>query len=198
MRITEVSSADEAKVVDLICEQWDKHAERITSEASWSRLTQFFYDELCYEFYEQRTRWLRNVNIVKWTEAGHPAADRAIRRFARDMAERSRFDEMLVSIRSYFLKTAEQPFIPFPRGRHIVQHLMRDIWIPALAEWVAKGTGVELTRSGGNPTPSAAYFISRACKRKGIKLKEQEANRIIWRLSKLPAALEASMPEIPQ
>lgn len=63
---------------------------------------------------------------------------------------------------------------------------------------MAKGTGVELTRSGGNPIPSAAYFISLAYKRKGTKLKEQEVNRIIWRLSKLPAALEASMPEIPQ
>lgn len=113
-RITEVAPADEAKIVASICEQIDKHAESATSEASWSRFTQFFYDELSYEFSAQRTRWLRSVNIVKWAEAGHPAADRAIRRFARDMAERSHFDDMQVSVRHYFLETAEQPFVPSP------------------------------------------------------------------------------------
>ena len=48
MRIT-VSSANEAKVVDPICIEIDKARDRVTGEASWERLTQFFYEQLVHE-----------------------------------------------------------------------------------------------------------------------------------------------------
>jgi len=48
IRIT-VSSANEAKVVDLICIEIDKARDRVTGEASWERLTQFFYEQLVHE-----------------------------------------------------------------------------------------------------------------------------------------------------
>src|SRR5258708_39348863 len=133
-RWTEVSTADTARVVDLICQEIDKAREYITSEASWERLAQFFYEQLVHE------QVLASVVIVKWAEAGHPAADRAIRRFGREMGERSRFDDMLVSVRSYYLKTAGQPFVPFPQGRHVVANMMRDLWLPAVTARVAEST----------------------------------------------------------
>jgi hypothetical protein len=188
--------ADTKKVIDLICRMINDAREHVTSEASWERLTEFFYGQLVCEQFGRETV-LESVIIVAWAESGHPAADRAIRYFGRKMGERSRFDEMLVSVRSYYLKMAAgKPFVPFPQGRHVVQHLMRDIWLPALVERVAEGTGLERTRWKDNPTPSAAYLIHVAHKRMGIKLGEQEINRIHWRRSKLAAAVEASMPEI--
>jgi hypothetical protein len=45
-RITEVSPSDESKVVDFICTEIDNARARITSEASWDRLAQFFYEAL--------------------------------------------------------------------------------------------------------------------------------------------------------
>ena len=45
-RITEVSPAEEASVVDYICKEIDNAQARITSEASWERLSQFFYEAL--------------------------------------------------------------------------------------------------------------------------------------------------------
>jgi hypothetical protein len=169
--------------------------ERVTTEASWEALTAFFYGQLVCEQFERETVLSSDV-ILAWAEAGHPAADRAVQYFGREMGERSHFDEMRVSLRSYCLKSQGQPFKPFPRGRHVVQHLMRDIWLPGLVERVAEGTRLERTRWEDNPTPSAAFLIHLAHKKMGIKLGEQEINQVYWRRAKLAALLEASMPRI--
>jgi hypothetical protein len=115
------------------------------------------------------------------------------------MKERSHFDDMLVTVRAYVIKTDDQPFAPFPRGRHVVANMMRNIWLPALIRRIAEGTGLEETRGASTTAPSAAYFVSLAMKKKGIKLKEQEINRICWNWNrhKLAPAIEASMPLIP-
>jgi hypothetical protein len=190
VRTTEISTADADRAVDLICAMIDEAREAFSSEASWERLAQFFYEQL------MRETVLRSTIIVAWAEAGHPAAHRAIHRYGREMGERSRFDQMLVTVRSYYLRTAEQPFKPFPHGRHIVQNLLRDIWVPSVVQRFADGTGVPATRSRSTRSASAAYFVSLALKRRGIKLKEQQINRLYWARHKIVAELEASMPEI--
>ena len=113
-RITEVAPTDEAKVIDLICDEIDNAREHITTEASWEKLEEFFYQQLVHERDDARVS--RSLIIVAWAEAGHPAAHRAIRRYGREMKERSRFDDMLVSVKAYVIKTDEQPFVPFPAG----------------------------------------------------------------------------------
>ena len=57
-------------------------------------MEQFFYEQLV------RETVLPSVVIVAWAEAGHPAAHRAIWRYATEMGERSSFDDMLVSFRA--------------------------------------------------------------------------------------------------
>ena len=191
-RITEVAPADEAKIVDLLCREIDNARERITSEASWARLEQFFFEKLVQE---KTALW--GAQLVAWAEAGHPAAHRALRRYGREMKERSRFDDILVTVRAYLIKTDDQPFVPFPRGRHVVQNLMRNLWIVAVMQNAAIGTGVDPTRGASTATPSIAYFLARAMKRKGFRhTKERELNRIYWGRGELAAALEASMPRI--
>ena len=189
-RITDVAPPDEARVVNLVCTMIDAASERITTEASWERLAQFFYEQLI------RETVLPSVAIVAWAEAGHPAAHRALWRYATEMGERSHFDDMLVCVRAYVLKTGRDQFMPFPRGRNVVQNLMRDIWLPMVVQRIADGTGVAPTRSATTTAPSAAYFIALGMKRKGIKLKEREINRIYWNRNKVAAALEASMPAL--
>jgi hypothetical protein len=78
------------------------------------------------------------------------------------MKQHSRFDEIIVTVRSYLIETDDQPFVPFPRGRHVVQHLMRNIWIQAVMPNAAKGTGLDPTRTGSTTTPSLAFFLARA------------------------------------
>jgi hypothetical protein len=189
-RITEVSPADEAKFIDLACTMIDIARDRMTTEASWERLAQFFYEQLI------RETVLPSVAIVAWAEAGHPAAHRALWRYATEMGERSHFDDMLVCVRAYVLKTGRDQFIPFPRGRHIVQNLMRDVWLPLMVQCMAIDTGLAPTRGGTTTAPSVAYFLALGMKRRGIKLKEREINRIYWNRNKVAAALEASMPPL--
>jgi hypothetical protein len=175
-RITEVSPAAEAAVVDIICTEIDNAQSRITSEASWDRLAQFFYEALL------GRHTLSAAVVLAWADAGHPAADRAVRLYAAEMVDQGRDNELLVQVKAYIVKTLLRPFVPFPRGRHVVQNLMRDIWLPMVLQHVANGTGLAPTRSGGTAAPSVAYFASLAMKKKGHKL---------------PPALECSMPQIP-
>ena len=163
-------------------------------------MTQFFLDKLRFSGASPipviGVEWA--AGIVEWARAGHPAADRAIKRYGREMGEQSRFDDMLVSVRAYYLETSGKPFVPFPQGRHVVANLMRNIWLPKLMDHVANATGLDPTRSAANPAPSVAYFVALMAKKKGIKkLKEQQVSRIYWKRESLPAAIEASMPKIP-
>jgi hypothetical protein len=198
MRITEVSPTDAARMVDLLCQEHDRVCKTLTTEASWERLSRFFLDKLRHSTASPIPGVEWATIIVEWARAGHPAADRAIRLYGREMGEQSRFDEMLVSVRAYYLETSGKPFIPFPRGRHEVANMMRNIWIPRMLDHVAAATGLYATRSTGNPAPSVAYFVSLMAKKKGIKgLKETQINRIYWAREKLPGVIEATMPKIP-
>jgi hypothetical protein len=196
MRITEVSPADTAKMIELLCQEHDHACKMLTTEAAWERLSRFFLDKLRHSTSSPIPGVEWATIIVEWARAGHPAADRAIRTYGREMGEQSRFDEMLVSVRAYYLEASGKPFIPFPRGRHVVANMMRNIWIPNLLDRVASATGLPATRSTGNPAPSVAYFVGLMAKKKGIKLKEQEVNRVYWARNDLPAVIEAAMPKI--
>jgi len=190
-RITEVAPSDAAKVVDIVCTAIDTARQRITSEASWDRLAQFFYEALL------GRHTLSAAIVLAWADAGHPAADRAVRLYAAEMHDQGRESELLVQIKAYVVKTLLRPFVPFPRGRHVVQNLMRDIWLPMVVQHVADGTGLAPTRSASTTEPSAAFFVAAGLKKRGFKIKEREVNRIYWNRKKIAARLEASMPQIP-
>jgi hypothetical protein len=63
-RITEVAPADRAKVVNLVCLEIDRARERITSEASWDRLAQFFYEAML------GRHTLAAATVLSWADAG--------------------------------------------------------------------------------------------------------------------------------
>jgi hypothetical protein len=192
MRITEISPAtNEDGLVNAICRMMDAAAAHITAEASWAVLEQYFYESLL------GRQTLSAATVLAWAEAGHPAADRAIRRYAAEMIDHGRKHELLIQIDGYIVKTLVRPFLPFPRGHHVVQHLMRNIWLPMVVAHVAQATNMPATRSASTTAPSAAYFVARALKQKGIKLKERQLNQVYWNRSKIAETLEASMPLIP-
>jgi hypothetical protein len=191
-RVTEVSPADEAKIVELVCVAIDAAREQMTTEASWERLERYFYEQML-----TGSETLPTRIVLVWAEAGHPAADRAIRRYAATMMDRGRDGELLVQIRAYVIKVLLQPFVPYPQGRHVVQNLMRDAWLPTVVTHVARCTGLPPTRSASTATPSAAYFIAKGMKRSGLKITEREVNRVHWRRNNLAARIEAAMPQIP-
>jgi hypothetical protein len=184
-----IAPADEAKLLDLLAEQYDRVRDRLTTEAGWERLQQFFYDHLV------RQSALTPL-ICEWGRAGHPAAHRALMAYIGEMTDVGRLNEMRTSVQDYLGWHARQEsrFVPFPRGRHVVQHLMRDIWLPMMIDNAAAGTGLEPTRGPATTTPSVAYFCSKALKQKGIRLTEREVNKIYWRRHRVAGLLEASMP----
>jgi hypothetical protein len=190
-RVTDVPAGYTDKIVSLLCAEIDKARERITSEAAWKTLEQFFYEALC----DRHT--LSAMNVLDWAKAGHPAADHAVRRYGAERLDSYQETEFLAQVRGYLVQALLRPFVPYPHGRNAVQHMLRDIWIPGLMERAAEGTGLNATRSRNSTAPSVAYFLELACKKRGIKLKEKEINEIYWRRKGIARRLEASMPAIP-
>jgi hypothetical protein len=188
-RVTEIPPADRDRIDELVCAMIDAAREHITSDASWRRLEQFFYEKLV------ANDATMVINICEWANAGHPAADHAIRRYVREMKYADRHRDLHYLLKGYDL--LDRPFAPYPRGRHVVQNLMRDLWLSMVVQHVANGTGLAPTRSRSTTTPSASYFVSRAMRRRGFKLKEIQVNKIHWARNDLAARLEASMPAIP-
>jgi hypothetical protein len=191
VRIAEVLPADEARTVGIICELIDIARDHITTERSWAVLEQFFYEALL------GRHTLSAAVVLAWADAGHPAADRAVRRYGAEVLDQHREGELLAQVRGQLVKILLRPLVAFPQGRHIVANLMRDIWLPLVVKNVADHIGLPPTRSRTTAQPSAAYFVAQAMNRRGFKIKEREVNRIYWGRNKLAARLEVSMPRIP-
>jgi len=190
-RRTEILPADEAQIVDAICAEIDKVRDRMTTEASWRVLEQHFYEALL------GRRTLSAAVVIAWADAGHPAADRAVRRYGAEILDQHREGELLAQTRAQIVKILLRPFVPFPQGRHVVANLMRDLWLPVLVLWVARALGAPPTRSRTTTTPSGAYFVSKALHKCGMKLSERRLNRLYWERGKVAEELEASMPLVP-
>ena len=111
--------------------------------------------------------------------------------------DRSQESEFLAQVRGYLVQALLRPFVPYPQGRHVVQNMMLNIWLPVVLDHVADATGIAATRGKTATNPSVAYFMALALKKRGFKhLKEQEINPIYWRRKGMAARLEASMPAI--
>jgi hypothetical protein len=190
MHTIEVAPAAEARVIDLVCQEIDKARESVTTEASWERLEQHFYEALL------GRHTLSAAAVLAWADAGHPAADRAVRRYGAEMLDQYREGELLAQVRGQIVKILLRPFVPFPQGRHVVANMMRDVWLPALVQRVADGTGLKPTRSNSTATPSAAFFVAKALRKRDLKMSERRLNRIYWGRDSLSADLEASMPPV--
>jgi hypothetical protein len=190
VRLTEVTPADEARIVDIICGQIDIVQERLTSDAGRQALERGLYDLL-------HRGALPVAAVLAWARAGHPAADAAVRRYAYELWHARQ--QLSPDVEAYAMGVVIEPIIPkYPPG-HVktVDTWVRDIGIAILVKLCAEGTGLPATRSRTTTAPSAAFFVSKALKRKGHKLKEQAVNRIHWAQDKLAARLEAVMPALP-
>ena len=189
-RRTEVAPADGARVINIICGQIDIVQERLTSDAGRQALERGLYDLL-------HRGALPIAAVLAWARAGHPAAAAAARRYAYELWHARQ--QLPPDLEAYAMGVVIEPIIPkYPAGHvETVDTWMRDIGIACLVRLCADGTGLPATRSRTTTTPSAAYFVTEALKRKGHKLKEQAVNRIYWAQDKLAARLEAVMPAPP-
>jgi hypothetical protein len=85
----EISTATENQIVDLICAAIDEAREKITTEAGWARLQQYFEEALAGQ------NSLSALLVVAWARAGHPAAHSAIIRHVGLMMDDHRYAEVL-------------------------------------------------------------------------------------------------------
>ena len=158
-----------------------------TTDDWWQRLEQYFYDVLA-----QRDTKITAL-IVKWADAGCPASNRALWRYIKHMGDRDQFNDMLVQVRGYFVRSSPEDG-PYPQGRP--REFLRNMWITLVVAQVSAHTGISPTRGGATTTPSIAYFLSRAMTRRGTKLGEREINRIYSERHKVIEAIEGAKMHI--
>jgi hypothetical protein len=188
-RITEIAEIDSAEIVALLGEALDRGEAEMTSEASRARLAQGLYDFL-------RTGTLAVAQVLDWYRAGNPTAEAALRRYAAEELDAGRDTALL---RGFAVEMLAKPLLRYPQGgrARLIDNLNRDVAITCIARTAAPLLRVfPLTRGRGTTLPSVAYFLSIALRKRGVRLKEQQINRIILGHGKLAERLEAAMPTL--
>ena len=186
-RVTAVPAAYEAEIIAALDAAWLRAMNRTNTDDWWQRLEQYFYDVLA----QRRTKI--TALIVKWADAGCPASNRALWRYIKYMGDRDQFNDMLVQVRGYFVRSSPEDG-PYPQGRP--REFLRNMWITLVVAQVSAHTGIPPTRGGAATTPSIAYFLSRAMTQRGTKLGEREINRIYSERHKVIEAIEGAKMRI--
>jgi len=166
------------------------------------------------------------AQVIEAADAGHPAADWAVRRYAAEFFAAGRERELLVQVRAYAVQSLvrhpgddwperrhaaevidqdrwlefspqmradvvqflSRPAASYPQGRKLADIWTRNIAIAVMVEEAAKRWNLSRTRKDATERRSAAYYVS---KLKGIKLGEQQINRISWHHNQVAAKLSA-------
>jgi hypothetical protein len=132
--------------------------------------------------------------VIQAAESGHQDADLALRAYAATFIDQGRESELLAQVRAYVVRSLLRPPVTYPRGKNIIDVLTRNIAIAVMVDAAAARWSLAPTRGRRTDEPSAAYFVGVALRKRGIKLKEQQVNRIHKDHNKLAARLAASIP----
>jgi hypothetical protein len=191
-----ISKAAMEEHVDALCADIDRTRDRFESERSWETVRASLVRLLqCRETFA--TEW-----IVLLGEAGFWPAHRALLDYTGDMDNQRRSGELLERVAGYKVKALlSGDFRPLPRGRHMIQHLLRDAFIPLLVDAAALRAGVPPTRNRASrihETPSGALLVHLALKKRGIKLSETRVNRLYWARWGLAQRLVEALPPLPE
>jgi hypothetical protein len=128
-----------------------------------------------------------------------PAADAALRRYARTYGSAGRWSELPIEVQGWALAALERPPLTgYPRKvGGVLDTLNRDITIRLLVDAGARRWSLEHTRQGMTERPSAAYYVTLVLRRRGFeKIKESTVNDIYWGRNKLADRLNAAVVSV--
>jgi hypothetical protein len=131
--------------------------------------------------------------VIEAANAGHQDADLALRAYASTFADQGRWNDLPRQIQGYMVGAMLRPPTTYPRGKNIADTWTRDLGIAVMVDMAAARWSLPPTRGRSTEEPSAAYFVAIVLRQRGIKLKEQQVNRIYNSHNKLAARLAASM-----
>ena len=174
------------EVVKWLCENYDYASHMIT--ADWQTLVQFFLGKLA----GGDAVWVRQIKA--WADVNSWPAYEALNLYVDDEKMHRRWDAMPVLIQGWDMDRHKRPAPAYPKGHPT---FMRDIWILTVIEVLTKEfKGMKPTRGFTSSTPSAAYFIWLALRRKGDEISEDTINQIYMRRNELEPRIEGLMPPV--
>jgi hypothetical protein len=131
--------------------------------------------------------------VIEAAKAGHQDADLAVRAYASTFADQGRWEELPRQIQGYMVGAMLRAPTTYPRGKNIIDTWTRDLGIAVMVDVAAVRWSLPPRRGRSTEEPSAAYFVALVLRKRGIKLKEQQINRIYGDHFKLAARLAASV-----
>jgi hypothetical protein len=131
--------------------------------------------------------------VIEAASAGHQDADLAIRAYAATFADQGRWEELPRQIQGYMVGAMMRAPTTYPRGKNFIDTWTRDLGIAVMMDMASARWSLPPTRGRSSEEPSAGYFIALVLRKRGVKLKEQQINRIYRNHSKLAARLAASV-----
>jgi hypothetical protein len=111
-----------------------------------------------------------------------PAADAALRRYARTYGSAGRWSELPIEVQGWALAALERPPLSsYPRRvGGALDNLIRDIAIRLMVDAAALRWSLAHTRKDSTEKPSAAYFVALVLQRRGFKIAESTVNDTYW------------------
>jgi hypothetical protein len=127
-----------------------------------------------------------------------PAADAALRRYARTYGSAGRWNELPIEVQGWALVALERPpATSYPRRvGGVLDHFVRDIAIRLMVGAAALRWSLAHTRKDTTEKPSAAYFVALVLQGRGFQIKESTVNDIYWGRGKVADRLAAAVVSV--
>jgi hypothetical protein len=174
------AEAEEREIIAAL-EQWYSHiAVRLISEAAHEVMRDEFY-QLERGNGASAPRASIVAMIVDMADAGHPAADHALRVYIHAAIDADRFNDLPVQIRAYAQRALRRPPLPpgYPSNRpQVANSFIRDLSIGWLIDEVVRCWPQVPQFYSSQTRHSAAWLLALVFTRNGIKLAEQQVRRI--------------------
>lgn len=172
------AEAEEGEIIAAL-EQWvSLFADRLNSEGAH----EIIRAEMLHQLERGTGASVPIANIIAMADAGHPAADDALRIHIHAAIDAKRFDGLPVQVQGYAMRTLRRSSLApgYPSNRsQIANDYTRDAAIGYLLidEIVRRWPEVPQLYSS-QTRHSAAWLVALVFRRHGIELKEQQVRRI--------------------
>lgn len=172
------AEAEEREIVAAL-EQWvSLIAERLNSEASH----EIIRAEMIHQLERGTGASVPIAHIIAMADAGHPAADDALRIYIHTAIDAKRFDDLPVQVQGYAMRALRRPSLApgYPSNHsQAANDYVRDAAIGyLLIDEIGRRWPQVPQLYSSHTRHSAAWLVALVFTRRGIKLHEQQVRRI--------------------
>jgi hypothetical protein len=170
-------AAEEASIVDAVDAWFVRIADKLGSDGGHTAVRDDIYRQL----ERGADASLPLDYIIDMGDAGHPAADHALRAYIHAAIDADRFAELPLQLRAYNQRSLRRPPAPigYPSNSpQVVNDFVRDIAIHLLTDQIVLRWPHVPKGYSSRTRHSAAFLLALVFDQHGVKLSERQVRRI--------------------